>query len=161
MPAKRQNLLSTDHSLYVRRRDTWVNTNALKHVDWVRSTRRQDEMRLMKLWGDQHNLDWLSFCVELTAARALEQLVLPDTLSGNLRRVLEFARDQLEGARLADPANGNNIDSDLLTGEEKRAIVRAAAATLRAADWTSVVLSRMVVVSPGPESRPGAPIGRG
>lgn len=139
VPAKRQNRLTSDHSLYLRRHDTWIKTNVLKHVDWIHSTRRQDEMRLMKLWRDQHGLDWPSFYVELATARALQQLALPDTLSENFRRALEFARDHLESTRLLDPANASNIVSDLLTGEEKRVIARAAAAALRAPDWKRVV----------------------
>lgn len=72
VPARRHDRLTLDHSLYLRRRDTWIKTNVMKHVDWVHATGRRDEMRLMKLWRDQHNLDWPSFLVELTTARALD-----------------------------------------------------------------------------------------
>ncbi|MFZ0392543.1 MAG: nucleotidyltransferase, partial [Terracidiphilus sp.] len=139
VPGKRQNRLTGDHSLYLRRRDTWIKTNVKKHVQWVGRTGRRAEMRLMKLWRDQRGLDWPSFYVELGTARALEEQILPGTLSGNLRRVLEFARDRVERARLVDPANGNNVVSDTLTGEEKRLIARAAAAALKETDWRRMV----------------------
>jgi hypothetical protein len=139
VPGKRHKGYTTDHSLYVRRQDTWIKTNVLKHVDWVHSTRRQDEMRLMKLWRDQNHLDWPSFYVELATARALEGLLLPDSLSANLRRALLFARDELERARLADPGNPSNIVSDTLTADEKRVIARAATAALKDTDIRRVV----------------------
>lgn len=139
VPGKRQNSLTLDHSLYVRRKDTWIKTNVLKHVDWVRSTRRQDEMRLMKLWRDQNHLDWPSFYVELATARVLDPRMVPESLSGNLRRVLKFLRDELGGARLVDPANGNNVVSDTLTGQEKKVIAGAAGYTLGQAGRTRIV----------------------
>lgn len=138
VPAKRQNAETADHSLYLRRRDTWIKTNVMKHVAWVLDINRQDEMRLMKLWRDQRGLDWPSFYVELMVARALEGAPRA-TLWGNLRTALEFARDHLEGARLVDPANGNNVVSDSLTQEEKRLVSRAAAAALKEMDWRRVV----------------------
>ena len=139
VPGKRQNRLTLDHSLYCRRRDTWLKTNVLKHVDWIHSTGRQDEMRLMKLWRDQHQLDWPSFYVELATARALSELLQPGTPSSNLRRALVFVRDEIERARFVDPANGNNTVSDTLTGEEKRAVARAAAASLNETDIRRIV----------------------
>ena len=131
VPGKRQSPISEDHSLYLRRRDSWIKTNVKKHVRWVEGTGRRAEMRLMKLWRDERGLDWPSFYVELATARALEEQVLPGTLSGNLRRVLEFVRDRLEWARLVDPANGSNVVSDTLTQEEKRVVARAAGEELR------------------------------
>jgi Nucleotidyltransferase domain len=131
VPGKKQSLASGDHSLYLRRRDTWIKTNVKKHVEWAEATGRRPEMRLMKLWRDGRGLDWPSFYVELATARALEEQILPGTLSGNLRRVLEFVCDRLEWARLADPANGSNVVSETLAGEEKRVLARAAAEWLK------------------------------
>lgn len=126
VPGKRQDPVSDDHSLYLRRRDTWIKTNVKKHVRWVQATGRQLEMRLMKLWRDERGLDWPSFYVELATARALEGQMTPGTLSGNFGRVLEWVRDRLEWARLVDPANGNNVVSETLSGEEKRRVARVA-----------------------------------
>lgn len=139
VPARRHNRLTLDHSLYLRRRDTWIKTNVGKHIDWVHTTGRRDEMRLMKLWRHQHNLDWPSFLVELTTARALQGPMLPDTLSTNLRRAFAFLRDHFEHARFTDPANPNNVVSDLLTAEEKRAVASAAAKSLHQTDWQSIL----------------------
>lgn len=132
VPGKRHGPMTDDHSLYLRRRDTWIKTNVKKHVEWVRGTGRMAEMRLMKLWRDERGLDWPSFYVELATARALAGQVLPGTLSGNMAKVLEWVRDRLEWARLVDPANGANVVSDTLTGEEKRVVARAAGEELSA-----------------------------
>lgn len=139
VPARRHNRLTLDHSLYLRRRDTWIKTNVSKHVEWVHSTGRRNEMRLMKLWRDQHNLDWPSFYVELATAHALAGLMVPDTMSANLRRTLQFTRDRIQHARFTDPANPHNAVSDSLTAEEKQAIATAAAHSLKETDWQSIV----------------------
>jgi hypothetical protein len=120
VPAKRQNQFNLDHSLYLRRRDTWIKTNVAEQIEWVHSTGRCHEMRLMKLWRDQHNLDWPSFYVELVTARALEGPMLPDNLSTNLRRALAFTRDRIEHARFTDPGNPANIVSDSLTAAKSK-----------------------------------------
>jgi tRNA nucleotidyltransferase (CCA-adding enzyme) len=45
VPAKRQDALSSDHSIYRRRADTWTKTNVIKHIAYVRSSGRISEIR--------------------------------------------------------------------------------------------------------------------
>jgi tRNA nucleotidyltransferase (CCA-adding enzyme) len=64
VPGKRQNNLGTDHSLYRRRRDTWAQTNVLKHIQHVRNANRLQETRIIKLtrrvWiSRRFTLKWL------------------------------------------------------------------------------------------------------
>jgi hypothetical protein len=125
VPGKRQNNLSMDHSLYRRRKDTWTQTNVLKHIQHVRNANRLRETRIIKLWRNQKGLDFPSFYLEMAVIAALSG-ARPGNLSGNVLKVLEYLRDTFVNARFIDPANTNNIISDDLNMTERTAIQRAA-----------------------------------
>ena len=129
VPGKRQNNLSTDHSLYRRRQDTWAQTNVLKHIQYVRNANRLQETRIIKLWRNQKGLDFPSFYLEMAVIAALSG-TRSGNLSGNVLRVLEYLRDTFVNARFVDPANTNNFISDDLNMAERVAIQRAATAAL-------------------------------
>jgi hypothetical protein len=137
VPAKRQNYLTSDHSLYVRRRDTWKKTNIDTHIAYVTAAGRQQEIRVLKLWRDQKGLDFPSFYVELAVIKALQfEFFAP--LSRRVVTCLEYFRDSLPTTQIVDPANTNNIISDDLTAAEKQAISKAAAASLQGS-WGNLV----------------------
>lgn len=136
VPGKQQNALSSDHSLYRRRGDTWMQTNVAQHINLIRTSGRTAEMRLLKLWRKQKGLEFLSFYVELTTIEALKGK--GGILTDNIRTSLEYLRDKFETARVVDPANTNNVISDDLTATEKKAIKTAAVAAL-AGNWTDFV----------------------
>ncbi|WP_222029985.1 nucleotidyltransferase domain-containing protein [Rhizobium leguminosarum] len=83
VPAKRQNALSNDHSLYRRKANTWTKTNVQTHITTVWAGGRQQESRLIKLWRDQKGLDSPSFYVELAVIEALRN-TYHATLSGRV-----------------------------------------------------------------------------
>ncbi len=126
---KRQNNLGTDHSLYRRRKDTWTQTNVLKHIQYVRNANRVRETRIIKLWRKQKGLDFPSFYLEMAVIAALSG-AHSGNLSGNVLKVLEFLRDSFVIARFVDPANTNNIISDDLTIAERQVIQRSASTAL-------------------------------
>lgn len=137
VPAKRQNYLTNDHSLYVRRKDTWTKTNIDTHIAHVMAAGRQQETRIIKLWRNQKGLDFPSFYVELAVIRALQcEFLAP--LSHRLVKCLEYFRDYLPTVQIVDPANTNNNISDDLTLVEKQAISGAAATALQGS-WESLV----------------------
>jgi len=138
VPAKRQNILSTDHSLYRRKADTWTKTNVTTHINTVSISGRIQEMRVVKLWRNQKGLDFPSFYLELTVINALAGKY--GLLSQNVWSVFEYIRDRLANAVVSDPANSNNIISDDLTAAEKAGIVAAAARALSAKDWNEIVV---------------------
>jgi hypothetical protein len=147
VPGKRQNALSDDHSLYRRKADTWTKTNVFTHARTVVSAARADEIRILKLWRNQKGLDFPSFYLELSVIRSLAAKPLPGLLSYNplptlSRRVLEvfeYLGDSFPAARIADPANSNNIISDDLTAQEKANVSAAAGAARQAAHWEDIV----------------------
>ena len=129
VPAQRQDNVSSDHSLYRSKKDSWTKTNVQKHTATVRAGGRLLETRLLKLWRNQKGLDFPSFYLELTVIEALRYSQLSSP-SDQVRRVLEYLRDSFVNARVQDPANTNNIISDDLTVAEKSAIKSAATRAL-------------------------------
>ena len=143
VPARQQATGSSDHSLFRRRGDTWIKTNVDAHITTVRAAGRTGETRLLKLWRDQHGLDFPSFYLELSVIRALgfvnPQATGKGTWTGNIVTVLEYLRDSFVDARMVDPANTNNVVSDDLTKTEKEAIRDTAAASLASSGWPEVI----------------------
>lgn len=139
VPGKRQNWFYNDHSLYKRRGDTWTKTDISQHITKVKGSGRQAEIRLIKLWRTQKDLEFPSFYLELAVIKALETTWLTP-LADNMRTVFAYLRDNITTARFVDPANTNNIISDDLTGAEKQAIKKAATAALAAPYWRDIVV---------------------
>src|SRR5262245_12996497 len=140
VPGKQQGVYSADHSIYRGRANRWTKTNVATHVRHVRQHGRLNESRILKLWRDQKRIDFPSFYLELTVIDALPRSVLfPETLSGNVLKVLEYLRDTFSDARVVDPANTNNIISDDLTASEKAKIKAAATAARNAKSWNEIV----------------------
>jgi hypothetical protein len=138
VPAKRQNPLSADHSLYRQRADTWTKTNVSTHIDTVKRAGRISETRILKLWRDQKKLNFPSFCLELTTIAGLSGA--QGTLSQNVWTALEYLRDNFSAARVVDPANTNNIISDDLSDADRTSIKNAAAQALKASNWGEIVV---------------------
>jgi hypothetical protein len=138
VPGKRQNAFTTDHSLYRRRADTWTKTNVQTHINTVINSGRRDEIRILKLWRNQKNLDFPSFYLELTVIAALPPLHY-GTVSQNVMTVFTYLRDKFVDGRVVDPANTNNFLSDDVTTTDKAKIKAAATAALSAADWNQIV----------------------
>lgn len=138
VPAKRQNLTLDDHSLYRRKADTWTKTNVTAHAWHVLISGRTEEIRIMKLWRDQLDLDWPSFYLELTVIRALRLSAFGD-LATNVWKVFEFLRDDFPTAWIEDPANTNNVISNDLTMAEKIRIKEASLRALAAHYWQDIV----------------------
>lgn len=139
VPAKRQDSYSDDHSLYRRKADTWTKTNVTKHINHVIRGGRISEARIVKLWRNQKNLDFPSFYLELTVINALSGQYY-GTMSSNVWKVFQYLRDTFPNARVVDPANTNNIISDDLTAAEKGKIKAAAEETLKATDWSQIII---------------------
>jgi len=139
VPGKRQDFFSADHSLYRRKADTWTKTNVAKHISHVTSSGRLREIRIIKLWRSQKQLDFPSFYLEMTVISALSKQFL-GTLSANVLKVFEYLRDTFPNARVVDPANSNNIISDDLSVTERAKIKAAADQALKAPNWNQIVL---------------------
>ena len=143
VPGKQQDVFSGDHSLYRRRANKWTKTNVNTHITHIIQSRRQNEIRTIKLWRDQRGLDFPSFYLELAVVDALGSAGALNQAGGSLAtnvwRAFTYLRDSLGARRLQDPANTNNIVSDELSAAEKTLIAKAAAQALQAKTWEEIV----------------------
>lgn len=138
VPGKQQQANSTDHSLWRNRAQTWTKTNIGTHIAAVQCSGRQNEIRVIKLWRNQRDLDFPSFYLELSVIAALSGNTQPG-FSDRVWTALTYLSNRFENARAVDPANTNNIISDDLSESGKTAIARAASETLKAKTWGEVV----------------------
>ena len=71
VPGKVQAGYQNYHSLYLRKRDSWTQTNVGLHADTVHSSGRLKEIRAVKIWRMLHGLDFPSLYLELFTIRSL------------------------------------------------------------------------------------------
>lgn len=138
VPAKKQSHFTTDHSLYVRKKQSWMQTNVDTHITTVTSANKADVIKLTKIWRERHQLDFPSLYLELAVIRALSGHYATD-LEGQFIQVLNWLGANITNARFVDPANTNNIISDDLTAKEKLAIAQRAQMLQKATNWNQVV----------------------
>ena len=126
------------HSLYLRKRDSWTQTNVALHVDTVSKSGRQREIRAVKVWRMLHSLDFPSLYLELFTIRSLSGRARL-TLAENVLHTLRTIGDSLPSARIEDPANTNNIVSDDLNKTEKERVARLAAESAKQPYWERII----------------------
>ena len=138
VPARRESLGTDIQEVYSSRRGTAMKTDLNHHVlDAIESGRRE-EIRVLKLWRDQHGLDLPSFYLTLATIAALRRRPLGE-LADNVWVALGYFEQLFVGRAILDPANANNIVSAELTTNEKMAIAAAASATRAARSWAGIV----------------------
>lgn len=138
LPAKRLSMISDIHEIYSTRRSAAITTNLNQHVLDSHDARRQEEIRILKLWRDQNGLDFPSFYLELATNAALRRRPA-GALADNVWAVLGFLERLLVPRAMLDPANAANIVSDELTGPQKRSIALAATAARSGRPWSEIV----------------------
>lgn len=143
-PARKQPNSQTDHWIYLSKTGTRQQTNIQKHISDVSQSGRLNEIKLIKIWREINGLEFPSIY--------LEYLLIDNILAGR-RKDFEYLNSncayifhQLSltvgnplSARLVDPANSNNVLSDLLTDREKKKISVQASKANAATFWRDVV----------------------
>jgi hypothetical protein len=139
VPGRVQGILTTDHSLWKNKQQTWKQTNITTHINTVRNAGRLNEIRALKIWRRCHSLEFPSFYLELTVINALWGRPKGVNLAANVSACLEYIRDSLGTACVIDPANTNNVISDDLTGAEKKRIAEQAGKSRNEPYWRQVL----------------------
>jgi len=125
-------------NLYRSKTETSLKTSIKVHIDTIKNSGLRGTIKLVKLWSVLHNLGVRSFALELLTIRALQG----QNLSGydnKLAAVLRFLRDNIQTIRFVDPANSNNVISELIPTEMKSAMAAQAKASIDAQYWSQVV----------------------
>jgi len=138
VPGKVQAGYQNYHSLYLRKRDSWTQTNVALHIDTVRKSVRFREIRAIKIWRFLRNLEWPSLYLELFTIQALTARSRT-ALADNMLHVLRTIGTSLVSTRIDDPANTNNILSDDLTAQEKQRIAGIATESAREKYWEKII----------------------
>lgn len=138
VPGKVQTGYQDYHSLYLRKRDSWTQTNVTLHVDRVRNSGRVKEIRAIKIWRMLRGLDFPSLYLELFTIKSLSGRSR-STLAENVLHALRAIGSSLPSTRIEDPANTNNILSDDLTQAEKQNIASSAAPSARQQYWKDII----------------------
>jgi hypothetical protein len=120
VPARRSD---TGDMLWQARFNTWLKTDVAKQISYVRDSGLIDEILALKIWRRRHALRFPSFLMELAVIHALK----PNRpIEEQFTSLLRFLATDFPTTRLLDPANSNNVVSDLLTDIEKLRIARTA-----------------------------------
>jgi hypothetical protein len=138
VPGKLQPGQTGFHSLYVRRRDTWTQTNVRLHEDTVRTSGRLREIRALKIWRMLRNLEFPSMYLELFTMRALSGRSTT-TLADNFLSGLIAIKNSLGSTRIVDPANSANVLSDDLTVAEKNLLAASARDSSQETSWGRII----------------------
>lgn len=126
------------HNLYVRKAQTWRQTNVSQHVRLVSQSGRLSEIRLLKIWRNLHGLDFTSFLLELFVLQELKGRPL-NNLAENFWYLLGCVETNIAGTVIIDPANSNNRISDSMTQAEKNRVREQARVSRSKQQWNQVV----------------------
>ena len=143
-PARKQNGNTNYHNLYISKSDSWTQTNIQKHITDISQSGRTNEIKVLKIWRELHQTDFPSIYLEYLLVHNILLNRSKDTnsLGDNVWHAFnELAKTQGNplAARIVDPANSNNILSDLLTTTEKNKIISQAQTTIRQTNWNQIV----------------------
>jgi len=110
--------------LWQARYGTCLKTDIPEQIRYVRDSGLIDEILALKIWRRRHALRFPSFLMELATIHALK----PNRpIEKQFTSLLRFLATDFLTTRLLDPANSNNVVSDLITDFEKLRIARTAA----------------------------------
>ena len=118
-----------NNTLWQARFNTWLKTDIDKQIQYVRDSGLIDEILALKIWRRRHALRFPSFLMELATIHALKP---GRPIEKQFTSLLRFLATDFLTTRLLDPANSNNVVSDLLTEVEKLRIARRAELSLGA-----------------------------
>ncbi|MBA3046092.1 MAG: nucleotidyltransferase [Euryarchaeota archaeon] len=138
VPARKIDERTDDANLFVTSTNGQIKTNIPKHKEYISQAKCRPTIKLMKIWKFRHSLHFKSFALELLTIKALENCN-SDDLGEQILHVLRFIRDNVQNVKLVDPANSNNIVSDLVDQNDKVNMKNNADASLRKEQWNDII----------------------
>ena len=122
-----------------------LQTNLKTHVSTITTSECAPVIRLAKIWAYRNGINVKTFVLELFIVDALSGYHSKDNLKNSFLKALEDIRNRFATAKLVDPANTNNVVSQLVPSSSKIMAVNAAENTFNKiegsdnlADWKSV-----------------------
>lgn len=137
-PGKKHSGNTNDHSLYKNKTGTWTLTNIQRHINIVSGSARINEIKLFKIWRENHQLEWPSIFLELFVIDALKGY-RHGNISTNFFNVLSEISNNIENKYILDPSNTNNVISNDLDANAKRRLKYQAQSSLQSRSWGNIV----------------------
>jgi hypothetical protein len=143
-PATKQPGNTNDHSIWKSKNNTWQKTNIQRHITDISQSGRTNEIKLLKIWRELNKLEFSSIYLEyllinnILLNRSKDATNLGDNVWHALNELSKDSGNPLS-ARIVDPANSNNILSDLLNQAEKNKIINAAKIASGQSNWGQIV----------------------
>lgn len=138
VPAKRQSQYGGDHSLYKSKLNTWTKTNIDTHISKVLHSGRRNEIIALKVWRENHKLEFPSILLETLTIDALYGHSTTAT-ADNVCHILRYIKDNICSVHITDPANTNNIFSNDISIYEKQVLAQQAAKSLSEQYWGQII----------------------
>lgn len=142
VPAKKLNTYSyeryNDHYLWSNKHQCRMLTNIQKHIDLVRNSGVRKEIMLLKIWRENHQLDFPSIYIEQLCVEELQRNNTYN-LADNFINMLDYIKRNIVFKKVVDPSNCNNIISDSLKEYEKKAIEAKAKESLQQQYWKDII----------------------
>ena len=120
---------NNDVNLYRKDTDGSIKTNLETHKVHIKNSNCRKIIRLLKIWKYKHSIKFKSFALELLVIKALDGFE-GTSLVAKTKKVLEYIEENVETIRLIDPANSNNIVSDVIDSFRKSMIKSTASNSL-------------------------------
>jgi hypothetical protein len=124
--------------LFNKRLGSIIQTDVAQHVHLVANSGRQQEICALKIWRERNGLEFPSFYLDLTVLQALGSERFGQ-LGDNVVALFHYLSNRFEKVVVRDPANSNNVVSDDLSANEKKAISRAARSALEDENWKKIL----------------------
>ncbi|KTD25066.1 SMODS domain-containing nucleotidyltransferase [Legionella maceachernii] len=143
-PAKKHNGNTNYHWIYRSESNQYHQTNMQQHINDILTSGRIQEIKIVKIWRELNKLDIPSIYLEYLIIKniLLNKPKDPNKLGSNAFHIFtELAKDTNNPlfSRVVDPANSNNILSDLITQNEKFNIIKVAKIAAQKQYWDQIV----------------------
>lgn len=138
VPAKKMPNATYPHSIYVSKYGTWTKTNIHKHISLIKKSPHKNVIKLLKIWRELHRVDFPSFLLELVVLEALKGKG-GIAIDKRFLMVLKYLVEKFRYNKIYDPANTNNVVSDIISNEEKDVVIHAALASYNSRYWENIV----------------------
>lgn len=137
IPGKESSKDSQYAYLYNRKTGGRFQTSIKIQINYVQNSRRQDAIRLMKLWKKRKNVPIKTFILEQMVIEGCKALSR-NTLEPQLDATFEYIKDNITTKKIFDPANSQNIISNEISIEQKNRIRKLASQAINADKWSQI-----------------------
>lgn len=137
IPGKR--IMSQRNFAYLFNRDleNRFRTSVKKQVNYVKKSRRQDTIRLMKLWKKRKNVPIKTFILESFVVKGCKGIER-SSLEPQLLAFFDYLSRNILNKRVVDVSNSNNVVTNDLSNELKHRIKNLADFALDTDNWNNV-----------------------